>query len=122
MAVRKKGRRRIEVCGRHFVWYVCEDPDSADTVLHVASEDKRFIVTYHLNQPDPPFLIVLGKEFPSVPGTGGVWRRFLCPAWEHESVMTPGGVRRLIEWCLAPGRSEVIEVNWRRELIATWAN
>ncbi len=40
MGVRKKWRRRINVRGRIFIWYVCEDCDSEDLVLHVISEGK----------------------------------------------------------------------------------
>jgi hypothetical protein len=81
MGVRKSGRRRIEVAGRSFVWYVCGDPDSLDMVLHVVSEDKRFLVNYHIAQPGEPLLIVIGRDFPGVHDVGGVWRRFRCPRW-----------------------------------------
>jgi hypothetical protein len=110
--VRKKGRRRIDVNGRLFFWYVCDDPDAADMVLHVISEDKGFIVQYHLEQSGEPLLIVLGHDFPGVPDAGGCWLRFRCPRRETSSVVTPGGVRRLIEWCLSANK-ELIEVDWR---------
>jgi hypothetical protein len=112
MGVRKKGRRRIDVEGRPFLWYVCDDPDSADTVLPVISEDKGFIVQYHLGQTGEPFLIVLGHDFPEVPEAGGCWLRFRCPRWETDSGVTPGGVRRLIEGCLSAPK-ELVEVDWR---------
>jgi hypothetical protein len=112
MGVRKKGRRRIDVEGRPFLWYVCDDPDSADTVLHIISEDKGFIVQYHLGQTGEPFLIVLGPDFPGVPDAGGCWLRFRCPRWETDSGVTPGGVRRLIDWCLS-AHKELVEVDWR---------
>jgi len=50
MGIAKKGRRKLTVAGRLFIWYVAEDDDSADLVLTVASEDKSFIVKYHLGQ------------------------------------------------------------------------
>jgi hypothetical protein len=112
VAVSKKNRRRIEVAGRPFVWYVCEDRDWPGLVLHVISEDQRFVVTYRLAQRGEPFLIVLGREFPGVPDAGCAWRRFRCPAWEVDGVVTPGGVRRLIEWCLAADKP-LVEVDWR---------
>jgi hypothetical protein len=113
MGVRKSGRRRIEVAGRTFVWYVCDDTDSADRVLHVVSEDKRFLVKYHLAQPGEPFLIVIGRDFPGVAGAGGVWRRFRCPGWEAaDGVVTPIRVRRLIDWCFSPEKA-FLDVNWR---------
>lgn len=113
MGVRKSGRRRLDVDGRLFVWYVCDDPDSLGMVLHVVSEDKRFLVTYHLAQPGEPFIIVIGRDFPGVPDAGGVWRRFRCPRWEAtDGVLTPRRVRRLIGWCFSSQKA-LIEVNWR---------
>jgi hypothetical protein len=112
MGVRKSGRRPIEVLGRTFVWYVCEDSDSCDLVLHVSSEDKAFLVNYHLSQPDEPYLIVLGRDFPGVPDVGGVWRRFRCARWEDDGVVTPAVVRRLVEWCLSSDK-ELVEIGWR---------
>ena len=85
----QEGRRKLVIGDRLFVWYVGDDPDSADMVLHVVSKDKRFIVTYHLGQAEPAILIVIGKEFPGVPDCGGCWRRFECPHWESDGIMTP---------------------------------
>lgn len=101
MAVRTKSRRKLTVADRQYVWYVKEDDDSLDHILHVLSEDKRFIVHYRLAQPhDRLYVTVLGKEFKRVTGTGGVWRRFRCPRWDNENgIVTSGGVRNLIEWC-----------------------
>src|SRR5262245_32478599 len=48
MGTAKKGRRKLTISGRLFIWYVAQDDDSADLVLHVASDDKSFIVNYHL--------------------------------------------------------------------------
>ncbi len=112
MGVRTKWRRRIRVGDRLFIWYVCEDYDSPDMVLQVVSEDKKFIVRYHLGQADDPFLIVIGAEFTGVPDAGGIWRRFLCPRWESNSKVTPASVRSLIEWCLSSDKP-LREVDWR---------
>ena len=112
MGVRKSGRRRIEVAGRLFVWFVREDSDSPDLVLQVICEDKHFLVDYHLARPDEPFLTVVGGEFPGVSEFGGSWRRFRCPRWEADGKVTPRDVRRLIEWCLSTDKV-LVEVNWR---------
>lgn len=115
MSIATKNRRKLKVAEREFVWYIRDDPDSADMVLHVASQDKRFIVTYHLAQPSSTcHLTVIGREFPGLADAGGVWIRVLCPEWEKDSVVTPAGVRRLIEWCLSEKR-ELVRVNWRGE-------
>ncbi len=120
MAVRKKNRRRIEVAGRLFVWYVCEDRDWPGLVLHVISQDQRFVVRYRLAQRGEQFLVVRGREFPGVPDAGGAARLFRCPAWEVGGVVTPGGVRRLIEWCLSADKP-LVEVNWHNDPLISLA-
>ena len=98
MGVRKKGRHKLDVEGRAFLWYVKPDDDSAAFILHVLSDDKRFIVQYKLLQQEARrYLTVIGKEFGRVPGTGNCWRRFRCPAWEKDGVITPSSVRKLID-------------------------
>jgi hypothetical protein len=72
MAITTKNRRKLVTNNRKFIWYVKDDPDSGDFVLHVVSEDKNFIVNYHLHQPESTrYLIILGKEFPGLPDAGG---------------------------------------------------
>jgi hypothetical protein len=111
MAVRTKGRRKIMVNQRQFVWYIADDYDSNDNVLHVVSEDKKFIVNYHLGQPEQKrFIATFGSEFPGLPDAGGCWIRVLCPEWEQNSVITPGSIHRLVDWCLNQER-ELIRVD-----------
>ena len=113
MAVKTKGRRKITVGNRQFVWYMGDDDDSCDHVLHVVSHDKAFNVNYHLEQPaETRHLAVLGREFPGLPDAGGNWMRVRCPRWEEGGALTPGGVRRLIDWCLSTER-KLVEVDYR---------
>jgi hypothetical protein len=117
MAIRKKKRRKITVNKRRFTWWVSDDSDSPDMILRIFSEDKKFIVSYHLDQPDAQrFLIVLGKEFPGLVNAGSVWMRVRCPKWETDSIITPAHVRRLIKWCLFEDRP-LIQINWKGEVI-----
>jgi hypothetical protein len=44
MAITTKRRRKIQVNGRQFVWWVAPDDDSADLRLHMCSTDKHFLV------------------------------------------------------------------------------
>ena len=99
MGARKKGRHKLDVEGRAFIWYVKPDDDSAAFILHVLSDDKRFIVRYELLQQEARrHLTVIGKEFGRVSGTGNCWRRFRCPGWEKDGVITPSSVRNLVDW------------------------
>jgi hypothetical protein len=99
MGTSKKKRSKLNIEGRLFLWYVKQDDDSDSYILHVISDDKRFVVHYYLQQPEHHrYLIVLGKEFGRVSGTGDCWRRFRCPTWENNGAITPSSVKRLIEW------------------------
>jgi hypothetical protein len=113
MGIALKGRRKLIVDGRPFVWHVRVDDDSADLVLHVASADKHFLVRYHLGQPeDTRYLTVIGPEFSGVVRTEGIHRFFTCPRWEFESgTITPRSVRELILWSLADTEPRN-EVDW----------
>jgi hypothetical protein len=116
MAVSKKGRRKIIVDGRRYVWWVCDmDPEynSSTTALTIVSADGRFAVRFFLGQsPERRFLIVLGREFPGLPDAGGAWIRVRCPEWQAEFDVKPSDIRRLIEWCMSPDR-ELVRVNYR---------
>jgi hypothetical protein len=112
MAVRTKGRRKITVSERMFVWYIKPDFDSADMVLHVVSDDKQFNVQYSLDQPEQTrHISIIGKEFGGTRPVGNVGR-FLCPQWEVDGVISPQSVRRLIEWCLSADKP-LVAVDWQ---------
>jgi hypothetical protein len=75
MGIQTKYRRKIIFDGRCFVWYVKEDDDLLNLVLHVLSEDKQFIVQYPLAQaPENLYITVLGKEFHRAIGVGSDFR------------------------------------------------
>ncbi len=111
MGVSTKKRRKLTVNNRLYVWYVKEDYDFPNYVLHVFSDDKQFIVHYHLRQSsDIRHIIVHGPDFPRVAGTGGVWRRFRCPEWGIENgAVTPRTVRNLIDWCQSSGNTTEVD-------------
>ena len=126
MAVALMRKRKILVGGRAFYWSVKDDPDSPFPKLSVLSPDKRFIVQYTLGQSrshslgwaeewQPPFIEVVGSEFGGLE-PAGVWGRVRTPAWGDDTAVTPAFVRRLIEWCLEPGK-EVVRVDWRGRVL-----
>jgi hypothetical protein len=110
VAVRKKGRRKLVVDGRLFVWWVCEsEPDCwIGEVLTVASEDGRFFVRFYLGQhPDRRFLVVQARELAGLSDAGGCWTRVRCPEWQSGPGIRPADVRRLIDWCFSPDQPRI---------------
>ncbi len=112
MAVSTKGKRKVNVQGRQYLWHVTDvnQPavpeegfvrmDEPARVLHIISANKRFIVHYRLPQPGEPhaILTVEGPEFPRAPGA----KQVKVPRWRHDAKPYPTAdfVRRLIGWCL----------------------
>src|SRR6266508_2135248 len=99
MGVAKKGRRKITVNGRSFVWFITDRqevgfyrlPECRVLLLfllvHILSEDKKFNVTYALGQenlPEPslPHLFVLGHEFPGLSKPG---KTIATPRWNDST-------------------------------------
>ena len=97
--IRTKGRNRFDYNGRSFVWYVAREIE-----LHIASEDKRFVVMLELigNQ---PLLSVSGQEFLGIPPTVN------RPAWIVASHFRQpfGGalIREILDWCFDPDHEVV---------------
>ena len=120
MGISTKGKRKITVFGQRYIWFVDGESDysygSHSIVVQVVSCDRKFIASYQLMQPDNArFVIIKGNEFSGVE-TGHSWKRFLCPKWESNFIVTPKVVRSLIEWCLDENK-QLIEVVWKGEAI-----
>ncbi len=112
LAVNPKGKRKVNVQGRQYFWYVADTngplvPEEGFVqggiparYLHIISSNKKLIVHYRLPQPgdETGQLIVEGPEFPRAPGVKVVE----VPRWRHDSKPYPTAdfVRRLIGWCL----------------------
>lgn len=108
--VKTKGRRKIAVQGRRYVWYVLSgdcDRDHWERVssndwgtpfLHIISEDKRLILTIPLNAPKP-YAVSKGREFQGRP-TSGCWERYILPFDTPESI-TPRFVAEVIKWAVS---------------------
>lgn len=110
MAVRNKGRRKLMINNRQFVWWVGESNECGwvGDVLTVTSHDRRFFVRFYLGQqPEQRFLVVEGREFAGLPDAGGSWLRVRCPEWSAGASVKPSDVRRLIEWSLTPDQQRV---------------
>ncbi len=115
MALARKGRRRIDVDGETYLWWVASDEDCYTSpganALNVASEDRRLLVRYHLAQPATSrHVTVLGPVFRDV-DCRGPWRRFRAPELGDERTITPADVARFIRWCRA-GSDAIVEVDY----------
>ena len=100
-----KGRRKIEVDGRMFVWHVAEDFDSPYKVLQVASEDKHLIIAVPLQTPEA-YVISKGSVFQGNP-TSGSWERYALPFAVPDAI-TPRFVTELIKWSTAGKDAEAV--------------
>lgn len=111
MSVSAKGRRRLEVDGHSYLWWVGFDEDAVSLTLTVASEDKQLLVRYALIQSDEErHVVVLGRRFRSETYSGP-WRRFRCPAFGKHETVTPKDVAALVRWCTT-STDTLIEVDW----------
>lgn len=67
MGINTKGRRKLEYCGKMYYWNVRQDAEDLGRIgLNIVSEDKKFIVLYHLAQADKDkisHIVVKGMEF-----------------------------------------------------------
>lgn len=112
LAVSTKGKRKVNVQGRQYIWHVTEREGPAvpeagfvraeepARFLHIISSNKRFIVRYRLPRPGDTCatLYIEGPEFPRTPDA----KQIEVPRWRHDTNPYPTAdfVRRLIGWCL----------------------
>ena len=91
-----------------------------NTLLSIVSDDKNFIVNYHLNQSNAeskiknPFIITEGREFKGLDNLGHDWERFIVPKWE-DKIVTPSLVAQIIDWCFTI--ENVIPVDWKGNVL-----
>lgn len=112
MAISTKGKRKVNIQGKQYIWYVADNepmkvpdegfarPEAPARFLHIVSADKQFIVHYRIPQgrDSSATLLIQGALFPRSPGE----RSIEVPRWRHDTKPYPTAdfVRRLIGWCL----------------------
>ena len=94
MSITAKGRRRIVVGDKTYIWYVALDDDSPYHILHVASEDKRLILACPLRT-GTAYVISKGRIFQTK--ASKCWNRYLLP-FEIPEIITSKFVAQLIVW------------------------
>lgn len=95
MSVRTKGRRKIIVKDKSYVWYVALDHDSEYYVLNIISSDKSLLISCPLGM-KTPYIISKGSVFQNEK-TNGCWNRYLLPFHVPE-IITPKFVSEVIQW------------------------
>lgn len=120
MGVNKKNKRRLVYSKRVFYWRVQQDAEDFGHInLQIVSEDKKFIVTYRADQSKQnrsSFIVIQGTEFEGLNNFKKGWTRVLTPKWEDE-LITPGLVRRIIEWCFSHKEGLVL-IDWQGNIIS----
>ena len=120
MAISTHRRRRIQIDGIQYLWWVVTDFEEeffTQPKLTVASRDRQLLVRYCLQQSqETRYLVVLGPQFRGIPGLGGPWRRFRCPSFGDSSMLLPKDVANLVRWCTETGQATT-EVDYRGHVL-----
>ena len=112
MGLATKRRRKIDVDGNIYVWYVAPDDDSAYNVLNIVSEDKNYVLTVPLLAPTD-YIISKGRVFQGN-RTSGIWERYRLLVSLPDTI-TPGFVARIIKWAVNGESAE--KASWDGKLI-----
>lgn len=95
MGIRTKGRRKIVVNEKNYVWYVKLDDESPYHILNIISEDKKLIISCPI-QNNTPYVISKGLMFQDK-YADGCWKRYLLPFCIPQ-IITPQFVSEVIQW------------------------
>ncbi len=97
MAISKKGKRKIVVDGRTYLWWGFNEIDQTSfdgDQIKLVAEDQSHYIQYGLQQEDNKRFVVIGL------GRDQGLISFECSKCENEEgVITPSGIRKLVEWC-----------------------
>lgn len=95
MSVNLKGRRKIVVKDKSYVWHVELDRDGDCHILNIIAKDKSLILSCPLKT-KTSYIISKGFMFQNEK-TDGCWRRYLLPFPVPEAI-TPKFVSEVILW------------------------
>jgi len=109
MTISTKGKRKIIVNQRLYLWWVFNEIDQTEfdgLQVKVVAEDQSIYLKYGLQQkPNNQYLVVsfnhnLGKV------------HILCPSFENDTgIITPSGVSELINWASTyPNENNIINI------------
>lgn len=96
MTISKKGKRKITLDGRTYHWWGFHEMDQTSfdgDQIKLVAEDQSHYIQYGLQQEDSERFVVIGLSREQ----GLVSLK--CPKFENEQgVITPSGIRKLVEW------------------------
>ena len=107
MGVAKKGRRKITVANKSYIWYIALDPDTPYYVLNISSFDKALIISCPIKT-KTSYIISKGYIFQNKK-TNGKWNRYLLP-FDVPETITPKFVSDII--FLATQTEKTKEIKW----------
>lgn len=97
MGISKKGKRKIVIDRRAYLWWVFNEVDQTSfdgDQIKLVAEDQSHAILYGLQQWGESRRIVI-----SLRNDGGIIS-LDCPVFEDPNgIITPSGIRKLIEWC-----------------------
>ncbi|MBR1528601.1 MAG: hypothetical protein IJ642_04775 [Oscillospiraceae bacterium] len=107
MGAAKKGRRKITVSDKNYIWYIKLDDDTPYYILNIVSFDKALIISCPLKT-KTPYVISKGNRFQNKE-TNGLWNRYLLP-FHIPEIITPKFVSNLIFWATQSEKAK--ETKW----------
>lgn len=110
MGAAKKGRRKITVSDKDYVWYICMDKESPYHILNIVSDDKALIISCPLKT-ETSYIISKGNVFQNKK-TDGRWNRYLLP-FDMPEIITPKFVSDIIFWAIQDGEAK--EIKWNKD-------
>ena len=100
MGIRKKGKRKITIDSRLYLWWAGEDPDRPANIVKIWSDDKKLQIRYELNQTiGEEYIGIIGPEFAGK-NPNARYQCYLCPRFDENGSITPKIILQIIEWFL----------------------
>lgn len=106
MTISAKGKRRLTVAGRDFLWWVARDEEWLHALsVRLVSVDGCVSLKMALDVQPDNYVVTLGSEFRGRAMPQGSHQRFLYPREGSAGPMTPAEIAKLAAWATATDAS-----------------
>ena len=106
MAISEKGKRKVQIGSRLFLWWVFDEVDQTEfdgVQVKIIAKDQSIFIKYGLQQSDEERSVVLSFSN----DLGRVHMN--CPKFEsNEGVISSSGIKKLIAWSSNINNGEII--------------